>query len=382
MSKLVIKLKRKIVQISSAVLGMVLKQDEKIIYFESFLGRQYSDNPRAIFEYIQKEYPDYTCYWGVDKRFATKFSTLNINTVSRISLKWLYIIAKSKYWVINSRMPLWVTKPKKTVYMQTWHGTPLKKLAIDMDEENIPERWNKPIPYKTAFSLESDRWDYLISPNKYSTEIFKRCFNFNNEMLETGYPRNDYLTIGNNSGNILSIKKRLGIPLDKKIIMYAPTWRDYKHYELALDIAKMKKALGDDYFIIFRLHYLVLTTNDISEDKDFIKNVSDYNEISDLYLVSDLLITDYSSVFFDYGILKRPMIFYCYDLDTYKNDLRGFYFDFEKDAPGPIVQDSDELITAIKRSENQKTQQSFIEKFTSLEDGHATERTVEVLLNK
>ncbi|QIL45795.1 CDP-glycerol glycerophosphotransferase family protein [Vagococcus coleopterorum] len=377
-----IKFKRKIVQFLSWLFSKCLNRDDNMIYFESFLGRQYSDNPRAIYEYINKEYPEYKCYWGMDSRFFSKFDDLGLNTVPKISIKGLYIIAKSKYWVTNSRVPLWVTKPSDTIYLQTWHGTPLKKLAIDMDDENIPDRWNRPIPYKEAFSLESDRWDYMISPNKYSTEIFKRCFNFNNAMLETGYPRNDYLTTSNNQEHIDEIKQKLGLPLDKKIILYAPTWRDYKHYELELDLQRMQEEIGDDYYIIFRLHYLVLTTNDISEDNSFIKNVSSYNEISELYLISDLLITDYSSVFFDYAILKRPMIFYCYDLEEYKNDLRGFYFDFEKDAPGPIVQTEDELIKAIKNSDEQKVSKGFGDQFTSLEDGYATKRVVERMLNK
>lgn len=365
---------------TSKFIGEIIPKNNKIIVFESFLGRQYSDNPRAMFDYIKKEYPEFKCYWSVDPKHINKFDGAKLNIIKKYSFKWFYIMMRAKYWISNSRIPLWVYKPKGTVYVQTWHGTPLKKLALDMDTVN--SSWRNPHLYKKDFITESARWDYLISPNSYSTKIFKRAFDFHNEMIESGYPRNDYLINNNKQENINRIKESIGIPKDKKLILYAPTWRDKFSFDLPLSLTNLKKELCEEYFIIVRLHYLVTKTTELIGHENFIKNVSSYNDISDLYLISDILITDYSSVFFDYAVLQRPMIFYCYDLDEYKNDLRGFYFDFENNAPGPIVQTTDELIDAIKHISDFKVSKEFVETFSSLEDGNATERVVSRILGQ
>src|SRR5690625_79674 len=363
----------------SKFLGKIIPKNNKMIVFESFLGRQYSDNPRAMFEYIQKEYPEYKCFWSVDPKYINKFKNSKITIINRFSLRWVLIMMRAKYWISNSRIPLWVYKPKDTVYIQTWHGTPLKKLALDM--ENINQSWKNPHLYKKNFVTESARWDYLVSPNNYSSKIFRRCFAFKNEIIESGYPRNDYLINNNNIKNVEKIKRAIGIPIDKKVIMYAPTWRDKFSFNLPLSITNLKKELGDEYFIIVRLHYLVTRTTELIGHDNFIKNVSSHNDINELYLISDILVTDYSSVFFDYAVLQRPMIFYCHDLEEYKNDILRFYFDFENNSPGPIVQTTDELIDAVKNISLHKISPKFTEKFTSLEDGYTTHRVVSEILN-
>src|SRR5699024_4827378 len=209
-------------------LGKWTPKNENIIVFESFLGKQYSDNPRAIYEYVKERYPAYRLIWSVDKESVSKFKTLNIIYSRRFSLKWLFIMNRAKYWVSNSRMPLWIPKPSNTVYIQTWHGTPLKKLAADMDRVLMPGTNTE--NYKKNFLYEAGKWDYLVSPNAYSTSIFKRAFQFNKNILETGYTRNDYLVNYNTDDEAKRIKTRLNLPLGKKIILYAPTWRDNQFY--------------------------------------------------------------------------------------------------------------------------------------------------------
>lgn len=365
----------KIAKLISKVFSIIVPVDESIIVFESYIGRQFSDNPRAIYNYIREKYPQYKCYWSIDKNSREKFEGYDLQLIEKGTIRWFFMMARARFWVSNSRIPLWVIKSKKTIYLQTWHGTPLKKLALDMDMTHSV--LNNPDVYKMEFDKETDRWDYLISPNNYSTAIFKKCFNFNNIMLETGYPRNDYLVNANNEKASHALKIKLGLPLDKKIILYAPTWRDSTVFNSPIDVQEMKNNLGDDYTLIVRLHYLVKKSNDLFEDSDFVKNVTNYNDISELYLVSDLLITDYSSVFFDYSVLKRPMIFHCFDLENYKNELRGFYFDFERQAPGPIVKTTDELIQAIRKSSEQESSAEFFKDFLEWEDGNATRRVVE-----
>ena len=365
--------------------GKLLPVDQKLVIFESFLGKQYSCNPRAIYEYLQTNHPEYKMYWSVDKRYTATFEEAGIPYLRRFSVEWLLKMTRAHYWVTNSRMPLWIPKPKHTVYLQTWHGTPLKKLASDMKEVHMPGTTTE--SYKENFHAESSKWDYLISPNAYSSEIFARAFNVDrSKILETGYPRNDLLYNGTNRDTIDSLKQKIGVPIEKKVILYAPTWRDDEFYskgkykfEIKLDLDQMRQELGDEYVILLRLHYLISENLDLSAYQGFAYDVSSYEDISHLYLISDLLITDYSSVFFDYANLQRPMLFYVYDIEKYRDKLRGFYFDFEATAPGPLVKSSDAVIESIKAMELEKPVEldQFHEKFCALEDGQASRRIVE-----
>lgn len=363
--------------------------DRKLIVFESFLGKQYSCNPRAIYEYLREQHPGYKMYWSVDPRYRQTFKSSDLQTVDRFSIKWLFIMARARYWVSNSRLPLWIPKPQHTIYLQTWHGTPLKRLAADMDEVHMPG--TNAEQYKQNFLSESARWDLLISPNRYSTDIFRRAFNFNNDVIESGYPRNDILYIGNSDKRKEKLKNRIGIPEDKKIILYAPTWRDNEFYSvgkykfnLKMDLDLMQQELGEDYVVLLRMHYLISENLDLSSYKGFAYNLSSYEDIRELYLLADLLITDYSSVFFDYGNLKKPMIFYVYDIETYRDQLRGFYFDFENEAPGPLVKSTEEIIGKIRGIESgeydyKEKLEAFYNTFCYLEDGNASKRVVEKL---
>ncbi|WP_312097369.1 CDP-glycerol glycerophosphotransferase family protein [Niallia sp.] len=352
------------------------------IVFESFLGKQYSCNPRAIYEYIQANHSEFKLYWSVDPRYLKNFEGKNLDVVPRFSIKWLFIMARANFWVSNSRLPLWIPKPRHTTYLQTWHGTPLKKLAADMDEVHMPETNTK--MYKSNFLYEARNWDYLISPNAYSSEIFKSAFQFKKKMIESGYPRNDILYKKHSKEELRQLKEKFAIPLDKKVLLYAPTWRDDQFYkkgkykfDLELDLNKLKRELGEEYVVILRMHYLVAENFDLSPYKGFAFDYSNYEDIRELYLISDLLITDYSSVFFDYGNLKRPIIFFVYDIETYRDKLRGFYFDFEKKAPGPLAKTTDEVIECINSGNvtNQKFN-DFYNKFCYLEDGNASARVV------
>lgn len=360
---------------------------KNLVVFESYLGKQYSCNPRAIYEYLKENHPEYKMYWSIDKRFTHNFVNKDVDYIYRFSIKWLFAMARARYWVTNSRMPLWIPKPKHTIYLQTWHGTPLKKLAADMDEVHMPGTTTS--IYKESFMRESRNWDYLISPNRYSTEIFKRAFMFEKEMIETGYPRNDYLYVCNEPNNIKNLKMRFGIPLDKKVILYAPTWRDNQFYaegkykfDLELDLHMMKQELGNEYVIILRMHYLVAENLDLSNYQGFAYDFSNHEDINELYIIADVLMTDYSSVFFDYGNLKRPMLFFVYDIESYRDNLRGFYFDFEKYAPGPLIKTTEEVIEHIKRFEREgfslpPSFEPFYNKFCYLEDGSSSKKVVE-----
>jgi CDP-glycerol glycerophosphotransferase len=360
-------------------LKMPLKQ--KHIVFESFLGKNYSDSPRNIYEYITQNHPDYQCIWVFNDK--NKKVPGKAKIVKRFSLGYYYYLAVSKYWVNNMRQPLHLVKREGNVFLETWHGTPLKKLVFDMkDVHSANPR------YKRDFYLQSRAWDYLISPNGYSSEIFRRAFKFDKEMLEFGYPRNDLLYAPDREERAKKIKRSLSIPEDKKVVLYAPTWRDDDYYQpgkykfnLKLDLKKMQERLGEQYVVALRMHYFIADDLNVDGLEGFAFNLSKYDDISELYLISDILITDYSSVFFDYANLKRPILFFTYDLDKYRDQLRGFYLDFENEAPGPLLRESDDVIEAIDNinqvSEDYSSKYiEFYEKFCSWHDGKSTEKVV------
>ena len=360
--------------------------EENWIMFETFMGKSYADSPKYIYEYLAKNYPGkYKFIWVLnDPKEKLPYEGI---IVKRFTKKYAYYLAKSKYFVFNIRQPLWFRKREGQVFLETWHGTPLKRLAFDQEEVTAASP-----TYKSQFYRQKQEWDYLIAANKFSSDIFKSCFMYTNgTMLEIGYPRNDLLYAPNKDQIALDLKKKLHIPLDKKTILYAPTWRDDEYYgkgqykfKLKLDLEMMKEELGDEYVILLRTHHYIADALDVTGVEDFAYNLSKYDDITEIYLISDICITDYSSVFFDYANLKRPMLFYTYDIDKYRDVLRGFYIDMEKELPGPLVYSTKEVIDQIKHLDemNQKYAQRyevFYDKFCSIDDGNASQRAVEAV---
>lgn len=370
------------------VWATVLPVQNKTIVFESNLGKNYTGNPRAIYEYMVEQ--------GLDERYNIVWILEDLTTnlpgkakkIRRVRIKYFYYMAISHIWVADCRQPMYLKKRKNQIYIQTWHGTPLKKLALDMDVLDMSGSTDIEV-YRENFRANTATWDYLISQNRFSTETFRRCFDFHKEMLEIGYPRNDILFKGNNEAYIAQLKQEMGLPADKKIILYAPTWRDNQYYKKGvykfstqMDYDKMQQELADEYVMIVKYHYLVKDPVDWSKYQGFIYQFSQTEEISRLYLVSDILITDYSSVMFDYSLLKRPMIFFTYDMEDYKKNLRGFYFDFMGTAPGPIVQDNDELVKAVKEYDSgqwEKLYHEFSVTYNHADDGNASGKVCKVI---
>lgn len=364
-----------------------VKQD--VVIFESQYGGKFDDNPKAIYNYMkQMDTKSYRLFWSINYRNRNIVEDKDVKVLYRFSIRWLYYMARAKYWIVNSRLPKWLPKRKETSYIQTWHGTPLKKLALDMDTIGMPG--NSLEAYKESFLQETRKWDYLIAPNQYSKDIFKSCFAFEKVFIDSGYPRNDVLFHKNNHKDIAEIKRKLGLPLDKKIILYAPTWRDDYYlsrgkyrFKMPFDLNSVSEILDDEAVIIFRAHYLVAESLDSIKGNPNFYNFSVKEDISDLYLVSDMMITDYSSVFFDYANLNRPMLFFAYDYEHYRDNLRGFYFDIEKESPGPFITKEEEFYTYLReylekgefinyRSRLKK----FHEIYCSWEDGTASQKVL------
>lgn len=362
---------------------------DNLVLFESFQGKAYSDSPKYIYEYMLKNKSNYKFVWVMNE--PSKIPG-NPETVKRFSLKYYYYLARAKYIVSNVRMPNKYIKRDEQSYLQTWHGTPLKRLAGDMDNVHMPG--TNAARYKKNFNHETNKWDYLIAPNQYSAEIFRRAFWFNNTMLPTGYPRNDILTNQNDEETISGLKRINQIPTNKKVILYAPTWRDDEYFKvgkykfnLKLDLHRLKEQFGEEYIVLLRMHYLVASNIDLTGLEDFAYDVSKYSDISELYLMSDILITDYSSVFFDYANLKRPILFFTYDIKKYQGQLRGFYIDMETELPGPLLMNNDDIMNAIENIDEvtekyKERYNEFYERFCSWDDGRSSEKVVEAVFEK
>ncbi|MDQ0362603.1 CDP-glycerol glycerophosphotransferase family protein [Breznakia pachnodae] len=370
-----------------------VKVDDKTIIFVAYHGRGYSCNPKYIHKYLltQERFKDYKMVWAVKKFKVTEIPGAKV--VRYNGLKYFYYMSKAKYWVINCKMPKHIIKKDDQVYLQTWHGTPLKRLAHDIQAKEETTFYRSEMTFdQMANTYDNDvkKYNYMISPNHFSTEVFQSAFRISRKkLIETGYPRNDYLT-NITDQEIAELREKYEIPEDKKVILYAPTWRDNAYnakgytFELQADFYRWKVLLGDEYVLVFKPHYLIINRfKRAAYLKDFVYNIGASADINELYAIADVLVTDYSSVFFDYANLNRPMYFYMFDLDEYAEELRGFYFDIYETLPGPIITDENELLKTIKEDTYDYDRlKEFNEKFNSLQDGHSTEKVVNIVFPK
>lgn len=374
--------------------GIGKKVDDKTVILFAFKGKSYGCTPKAVYEYMQSEekYKDYKYIWAFAEPDSYKFLEDNKNTkvIKYGGKKYEQCLAIAKYWIFNYRVEDHIYPKKNQIYVQCWHGTPLKRLGYDL--KNTHNALNTDEEIYRRYKLDAKKFKYILSPSKFASEKFASAWNLNNtnmldKIVEVGYPRNDFL-YNYKPEDVQKIKKELNIPEGKKVILYAPTFRDNQHqsgigytYKTQVDFEFLKEKLQEDYIILFRAHYLVANSFNFEKYEGFIYNVSDYDDINHLYVISDLLITDYSSVFFDYANLKRPIIFYMYDFDKYKDELRGFYIDIQE-LPGKIVKTEKDLTDAIEQAKNfvyDEKYQTFHKKYNYLDDGQASNRLVDAL---
>lgn len=361
--------------------------DPKLIVFTSFHGKGYMDNPKAIYEEMCR-----------DERFDTFRKVWLLKDVSQNdgldkekfgSLKGIMTILRAKAWVFNCKMPYYLKKKSNQIYLQTWHGTPLKRLGCDINLKEGATFYTDKISekeMKESYRVDSAKYDYLISPSDFTSEVFQTAFDMSaDKLLEVGYPRNDVL-FNVDPDKTKEIRKQLGIEGRKKVVLYAPTWRDNSFdkngytFDLQVNFALWKEYLADDYVVLFKPHYLITTKFDLSNYKGFVYEIDAGRDIADLYALADVLVTDYSSVFFDYAILKRPIYFYMYDLESYMHELRGFYIDINRDLPGEIYREEKEMLIDIKSGKfDYNKLMGFSKRFNSNEDGRASKKVVDIL---
>lgn len=350
--------------------------DPMVIMFESMWGGKYSCNPQYIYEYIDRNYPQYKCVWSFkEERTPIKGNGIRVR---RDSQEYYHYLATAKYLFNNVNYPTAYIKREGQIEVQTMHGTPLKTLGLEVPGDFPTES------SRNAYIEKNKRWNYLLVQGEFMKGKAYDCFNFDKEILEYGYPRTDIL-YNVTEDKITQLKKQLNIPLDKKVILYTPTWRKKGMFDMELNIKKMRQALADEYVLLVRLHHLCAPNAAVEADNEFVFDLHSYRSVEDLYLISDILITDYSSVMFDYALLNKPMIFFMYDLVDYRDNLRGMYVDIEQEAPGPIVFTTDEVISTIKNIESEtekcsKKITAFKEKFLSYENGESCKNIVDKVI--
>ena len=368
--------------------------DDKLVVFEAFRSTKYADSPKAIYEYMLSapEYRDYKFIWAFEHpEKHPELQNSRTKLVKHETNGYYTAFARAKFWVVNGWIPLRIQKKPGQIALQCWHGTPLKRLRYD-----IPA--SADTTHREAAFRDNDidmvRYDYFISPSRWASKTFISAFNLKklgkaDIMIETGYPRNDYLLTYPKS-DIARLKKKFDLPTDKKVILYAPTWRDDQlvqgegyEYQTPVNFEYLRDKLSDEYIILFRAHNLVANAFDFSKYEGFIYDVSNADDINELYVISDVLVTDYSSVFFDYANLRRPVLFFMYDKEHYEKDLRGFYLDLDT-LPGGIVTTEAQLAEALGdlssyQDHYKRRYQSFNRTYNYLDDGHASQRVAKKL---
>lgn len=363
--------------------------DNKLIFFEANLGKNYTGNPKYLYEYMisRPEYKAFKFVWAYPD-INTKLIPGNPTIVKRGSSEYYYYFAKAKYRINNIRFPL-IHKRPGAVYLNTWHGTPLKRLGFDIECDG---------PEKQAFGslyAESKNWDYMTVDNDYGEEKLVSAFRFKGNVIKKGYPIND---IYYDKERLAKIKKRLESkypPIKgKSVILYAPTWRDLQgdyvrgyEFSLPFGIEEMQKQIGDKCVLLVKLHHLIADNLNIDEKyKDFIINASDEEDIMELLSMTDVLVTDYSSVFYDFASAHKPIIFYMYDLREYLDETRGTYVPVDT-LPGPIVEDERELIKQINdvmngNFEYRERLEEFCDEFSKYCKGTSSRDVLDIVIEK
>ena len=351
------------------------------VVYTSFGGRQCSDSPRAIQDELARRGAQLEHLWVISDGMArVPEGSVALREGSREHYE---ALATARYVVANDHFPDWFRRRDDQTCVQTWHGTPLKRLGFDVSAMHKSKR-----RFESHWADQERNWQYVVSPNTFATPIMRKAYRLDGEMLETGYPRNDVLARADRDAATEAVRARLGIPRGVRTVLYAPTYRDHVidrrgryRLDLNLDVDRVRAAVGADTVILFRKHHYVLDPVPATAD-GFVRDVSAYPDGTELLLAADVLITDYSSMMFDYANTGRPMLFFTYDLDVYRDEVRGFYFDFIERAPGPLLRTSDQLAEALQdlgavRDAHAQRYADFAAEFCELDDGGAAGRVVD-----
>ena len=333
------------------IMSLFIKTDDNLLLFVSYSGRKYDDSPKVLYQYMKgnAKYKEYKYIWAFEK--PEYYNDVPDNEKIKIDTLKYYITAlKAKYWITNSSITRGLNfKKKGTKYIIFQHGTVgIKKLGNDIDKDN-----------KSFKIKKQDEIDMFIIQGKKEKPILEHALNLYGKIYEYGLPRNDELYAVNDN-MVKNVRKLLGVPDGKKVILYTPTFREFykdsklnSYINMPFDVEKMKREFSDDYVLVITAHYEVSKMLNIPENDPFVINVFNYPYINDLLISADILISDYSSVIFDYSILEKPILCYAYDYDMYMKE-RGTYTDLNELFYDGVIKTQDELISVIKNMDYAK----------------------------
>ena len=319
---------------------LLFKTDDKLILFNSFAGRKFDDSPYALFEAMKKDerFKDYKLVWAFHN--LDQYDVKGAEKIKTDTPEYFKTALKARVWITNSSFERGLHfKKKNTFYFNTWHGTPIKKMGNDIEN-------NQSFGEKGKNST-----DVMTAQSDFEIDVFSRMFGIpKNHFLKCGLPRNDILCSYDASLRN-KLREKLGIKDNQKVILYCPTFREFEKdnnnnvvLKPPIHLDQWKKELGNEYVLLFRAHYEVAKAMDIKDDS-FVRNMTDYPSLNELMIASDILISDYSSVFIDYSIMDKPMLHFTYDYDKYAS-LRGMYFDIRDFINGS--DNEEQLISLIK----------------------------------
>lgn len=356
------------------VVKLFVKPDDKLILFNSFAGRKYDDSPKELFEYMLRDerFKEYKFVWAFHE--PDKYEVKGAKKIKTDTFAYFTTTLKARAWITNSSVERGLDyKGKKTFYLNTWHGSPIKKMGSDIAADN------------SSFSSKSkNKVDVMNTQSNFEADIFSKAFGIpRTDFIEVGLPRNDKLAHYTEEQKN-QLKKKIGLPLDKKVILYAPTFREYERDENngcvlvpPIDLQFWRENLEEKYCLLFRAHYEVASIMNIGEN-DFVKNMTKYPVLNDLMIVSDVLISDYSSIFFDYSVMDKCMFHFTYDYDKY-SEKRGMYFDIREWLSGG--KNERELLHVLSKMDDSIEKQKTIEfrrKYVNFY-GEATKKTVDCI---
>lgn len=331
------------------------------------------DNPLAVYRYIKSQCPkDFIVKFMVKK--GTNIENLDVKDVCYYRTFYgLYCLATAKYWIRSQSLGSILKKKKEQIYIQMWHGSGgFKKMGND-------------ITGKTEIVDHAKDWNCLIATDDFNKQVMCSSTGINPKIVKVLGSASSDILINYDENYVKNIKKKLKIDKNnKRIVLYAPTFRDEELNDSLYNLKIMKLGKIKDYIFLIRLHPLMGNKIKKRLPKNFI-NVCDYPDIADLMIISDVLITDYSGgTMFSYSILGRPIIFYPYDIKKYSKD-RGFYFDYDTFVPGPIVYNEEEIFNLFNNSKkifnkyNIDKVKIFSKKYNKLNDGHVCQSFVKLL---
>ena len=347
-------------------IGLFVKTDEKLVLLSSYGGEQYSDSPKVIYEAMKKDerFKDYRFVWTFVN--PEVFSNVDADKVKTDSMAYFVTALKAKIWITNVNIERGLRfKKKATVYLNTWHGTGPKKGGNAV---------------KGRKDYDFSYVDIVCVDGKYARDEMVHWFNALDEnLLYSGRPREDEL-FEMNEATTQKVRAYFDIPEDKKIVLYMPTWREYGNLELNYEL--WEKELSDEYVMLVRAHHFA-KGNICNSDKNFWIDASSYPNVNDLYWISDILISDYSSAFFDYGLLAKPMICFAYDYEKYEAD-NGLFMDLKNEFPSGLKRTEAEVIEFIKNMDydgESERCKAYVDRYVS-HPGNATQMCIDKIHEK